>query len=71
MKLINNLGKRNIKEIITEYPHIGDILSRYEIGCTECTIGTCLLQDVVAVHFLGEAIEAQIEKEINTYLADL
>lgn len=69
MKLHNDVGSRNIKEVIENHPQIGEILDRHEIGCTKCTVGTCLLQDVVTVHFLGDAVEAQIEQEINTYLA--
>lgn len=69
MELQKGLGKRNIKEAITNYPGIGEILEKYGIGCTKCSIGTCLLQDVVAVHFLGAESEAQVEAELNAYLA--
>jgi len=70
MKLLCDLGSKNIKEAIQAHPRIGEILDRFEIGCTKCTVGTCLLQDVVAVHFLGAETEAQIEREINGYLRD-
>lgn len=68
MILHNDLGNKPINEVIASHPHIGTILKKYEIGCLECSIGTCLLQDVVAVHVLGDAVEAMIEKEINEYL---
>jgi hypothetical protein len=71
MELRNDMGNRPIKEIIEEHPRIGDILNKYEIGCLECSIGTCYLKDVVAVHALGDAIEAVIEKEISEYLDTL
>jgi hypothetical protein len=71
MKLDNDMGNRPIKEVIEAHPRIGQILDKYEIGCLECSIGTCFLKDVVTVHVLGDAIEAMIEKEINEYLADL
>ena len=71
MKLNNDMGNRPIKEVIEAHPKIGEILNKYEIGCLECTIGTCFLKDVVAVHVLGDAIEALIEKEINEYLESL
>ena len=71
MKLHNDLGSKNIKEIIEAHPRIGEILESHEIGCTKCTVGTCLLQDVVTVHFLGDEAETQIEKEINSYLEKL
>ena len=31
--------------------------------------GICLVKDVVSIHALGDEIEAQIETEINAYLA--
>ena len=71
MELLNDLGNRNIKEAIEEYPKIGEILDKYEIGCIKCSVGTCLLKEVVAVHFLGDETESQIEKEINSYLQGL
>ena len=71
MKLDNDMGNRPIKEVIEAHPRIGQILDKYEIGCLECSIGTCFLKDVVTVHVLGDAIEAMIEKEINEYLAGL
>jgi hypothetical protein len=71
MELKNNIGTRPIKDVIEEYPELGEILDKYGIGCTECSIGTCLVKDVVAVHVLGDEIEAQIEKEINGYLESL
>ncbi|MBU0481765.1 MAG: hypothetical protein KKG47_11770 [Proteobacteria bacterium] len=71
MQLVNDLGNRNIKDAIEEYPEIGSILGRYEIGCIKCSVGTCQLKDVVSVHFLGEEIEKRIEEEINIYLQGL
>ncbi len=71
MKLLNDLGNQPIKEVIESHPRIGEILNKFEIGCLECSIGTCLLKDVVAVHVLGDKIEAMIEKEINAYLESL
>ncbi len=68
MKLHNDLGNQPIKEVIEAHPRIGEILNKYEIGCLACSIGTCLLKDVVAVHVLGDAIEEMIEKAINDYL---
>ena len=71
MELYNDMGNRGIKEVIEEHPAIAEILNKYEIGCLACSIGTCLLKDVVAVHVLGDAIEKMIEKEINEYLESL
>lgn len=71
MKLLNNIGGTNIKEVISKHPRIGEILDGHEIGCTKCNVGTCLLQDVVTVHFLGDEAEKRIESEINAYLENL
>lgn len=71
MQLNKGIGTRQIKDVIEEYPEIGRILDKYAIGCIKCSIGTCLLQDVVSVHMLGDAVEEQIEKEINAYLVGL
>jgi len=71
MKLLSNIGSKNIKDVIETHPAIGEILDRHEIGCTKCTVGTCLLQDVVTVHFLGDDTEAQIEQEVNKYFENL
>ncbi|MEN8135124.1 MAG: hypothetical protein ABFS18_06250 [Thermodesulfobacteriota bacterium] len=68
MKLKNDIGEKPIIEVLKEHPMIGEILDRHEIGCIKCSVGTCLLKDVVSVHFLGDEVEAQIETEINTYL---
>jgi len=71
MQIANDIGNREIIEVIGEHPRIGEILDRYGIGCTACSIGTCLVANVVAVHVLGDETEAVIEKEINAYLASL
>lgn len=71
MKLLNDIGSKNIMEVIKAHPKIGEILNKHDIGCIKCTVGTCLLQDVVTVHFLGDDVEKQIEQEINGYLGEL
>jgi hypothetical protein len=71
MQLKNGLGDMPIKDVLQDHPRIGEILNQYEIGCLKCSVGTCLLKDVVAVHFLGDATEERIETEINSYLEKL
>lgn len=48
-----------IKDVIREFPTIGDILAEYGIGCVPCAAGTCRLKDVVEIHHL--APEAQVQ----------
>jgi hypothetical protein len=61
-----------IKEIITKFPHVGKILEEYNIGCVPCTLGSCLLKDVVEIHNLAEEQKIElmyrIEKEIYPWI---
>ena len=41
---------RNIKELIDEYPEISNVLEEYDIVCTNCNVGTCLLRDIIEIH---------------------
>ena len=52
-----------IKEIISKFPKIGEILEEYEIGCVPCNVGSCLLKDIIEVHNLSE--EEEEEKEVR------
>lgn len=42
-----------IKEVITEFPKVADTLNEYNIGCVPCSVGSCLLKDVVEIHNLS------------------
>jgi hypothetical protein len=68
MKFSNNIGDEAIQDVVKAHPRIGDILNDFEIGCVDCSVGICLLKDVVTIHVLGDEIEAKIEKQINDYL---
>jgi hypothetical protein len=68
MEFGNGLGDKAIQDVMQTYPGIGEILSRYDIGCTTCKVGICLLKDVVAIHGLSEENQAKVEHEINEYL---
>ncbi len=69
MNFNNELGDKAIQDVMQTYPEIGEILARYDIGCTTCKVGICLLKDVVSIHGLSKENEANIEREINDYLA--
>ncbi len=45
---------RNIKELLTEYPALGELLNAYQIGCVTCSVGTCQLNDIVKFHSLPD-----------------
>src|SRR3989338_9114358 len=50
----------SIKEIIGKFTEVGRILEEYKIGCVPCTLGSCLLKDVVGIHNLPADQEAQL-----------
>ncbi|KKM78407.1 hypothetical protein LCGC14_1360330, partial [marine sediment metagenome] len=56
---------RNIKEIITEFPKIEEILDEYSIGCGTCGEGLCLLKDILEIHYLEEDLEAELMLKIS------
>ncbi len=66
---MNEYLNRGIKEIITEFPEIEGILNDYEIGCGPCSVGTCLLKDIVTIHRLAgdqeQELMARIAKAIH------
>ncbi|MBT0664581.1 hypothetical protein KI809_09745 [Geobacter pelophilus] len=69
MELNNGLGDKAIQDVMQSDPKIGEILARFDIGCTTCKVGICLVKDVVAIHGLAKEDETAIETEINEYLA--
>ena len=44
---------RSIKAVIQEHPEVGQILDEFEIGCAPCSVGDCLLKDIVEIHNLS------------------
>lgn len=51
---------KGIKEIIEEFPEVENVLNAYDIGCGPCTVGICLLKDIVAIHRLTDEQEQQL-----------
>ena len=68
MNFSNELGDKAIQDVMQTYSEIGEILARYDIGCTTCKVGICLLKDVVSIHGLSKEDETKIEQEINEQL---
>ncbi len=56
---------RSIKEIINQFPEIGDILNEYNIGCAPCSVGSCLLKDIVEIHNLPPEEEQELMDRIT------
>ncbi len=59
---------KGIKEIITQFPKVGDILDEFNIGCGPCSVGTCLLKDIVEVHHLIPIEEQQLMARISSVI---
>jgi hemerythrin-like domain-containing protein len=57
--------KRSIKEVIKEFPPIEKILDEYGIGCGPCTVGLCLLKDIVSIHNLPADQEQEMMGRIS------
>ncbi|MBI5439577.1 MAG: hypothetical protein HY900_00020 [Deltaproteobacteria bacterium] len=69
MTFRDGIGDRAINEVIREHPDVGAVLQKYEIGCVTCSVGICLLKDVVSIHGLPKDVEDRIEAEINALLS--
>jgi len=54
-----------IKDVIGAFPVIEGILEEYDIGCGPCTVGTCLLKDIVEIHRLPPEKEAELMARIT------
>ena len=56
---------KSIKEIINEFPEVGNILNEYNIGCAPCSVGSCLLKDIVEIHNLPSEDEQELMARIT------
>ena len=54
---MKSLLNQPIKAVINQYPVIGDLLEAYGVACTTCSVGTCLLKDIVSIHSLTKEQE--------------
>jgi hemerythrin-like domain-containing protein len=65
---LDNVLNKEIKKIIDACPEVARILDEYGIGCVPCSVGSCLLKDVVGIHNLDPEQEStlmyRIEKAI-------
>lgn len=55
----------NIKEVLAKFPEVAAALDAYNIGCVTCSLGTCLLKDIVGIHNLPP----EGEKELMSIIA--
>ena len=54
-------------QLDTKFPEAGEVLNRFNIGCAPCSVGTCLLKDIVEIH----NISAEHEKELLKGLSEI
>jgi hemerythrin-like domain-containing protein len=64
---MQRLLESGIKQIIDENPDVGGILEEYGIGCVPCSVGSCLLKDIVDIHNLTP----ESEQEMTTRIAQV
>lgn len=56
---------RGVKDVIKDYPEVGDILGEFGVGCTNCEMGSCLLKDVIGIHNLSGRQEKHLMGRIE------
>lgn len=62
--MLEDYLNKGIKEIITEFPKVADMLNEYNIGCVPCNVGSCLLKDIVEIHNLSVEQEQELLSKI-------
>ena len=62
MESYRNTG---IKDIIADFPQIANILEDYGIGCGPCTVGICLLKDILDIHKMAPEKERELMSRIE------
>ncbi len=68
MAMEEHLSK-GVKQVIDEFPEVGDLLNQFGIGCVPCSVGTCLLRDVVGIHNLPPEEEKELMSRIARVIA--
>ena len=61
---METIFNRDIKGLIDEFPAVGSILEAFQVGCTTCQVGTCLLKDIVDIHPLSSEDELDLMTQI-------
>lgn len=62
---MENILNKGIKEVIDKCPEVGHILEEYGIGCAPCSVGSCLVSDVVGIHNLDPQTESTLMYKIE------
>jgi hemerythrin-like domain-containing protein len=59
---------KGIKDIIGEFPKVAEILEEYGIGCGPCTVGICLLKDILDIHKMTPEKEEELMARIEAVI---
>ncbi|MCP4253567.1 MAG: hypothetical protein GY775_09175 [Candidatus Scalindua sp.] len=62
---MKNILNKDIRAVIDQSPEVGRILEEYGIGCAPCSVGSCLVSDVVGIHGLDPQTEATVMYKIE------
>ncbi len=62
---MENILNTDIRAVIDQCPEVGRILEEYGIGCAPCSVGSCLVSDVVGIHGLDPQTEATLMYKIE------
>lgn len=54
-----------IKQVIIEFQQVGELLEHFGIGCVTCSVGTCLLKDIIEIHSLPKQKELEVMIKIE------
>ncbi len=54
-----------IKPLIDSYPEIGTVLNAHNIGCTDCSVGTCKLIDIIEIHNLDSEKTLEVINDLG------
>ncbi len=57
---MQTLLEQPIKQIIGDHAVVGTLLEEYGVGCVPCSVGSCLLRDIVNIHALPPEREQQM-----------
>ena len=60
--------EKGVKEIIEEFPRVAELLDEFGIGCGPCSVGTCLLKDIVKIHNLEPEDERKLMARIDAII---
>jgi hemerythrin-like domain-containing protein len=63
-KIMEKYLNTPIKDIITKFPEVGEVLEKYNIGCVPCNVGSCIFKDIVEIHNLPEEEEQELMTKI-------